>query len=178
MKIYITGTTKGLGATMAASWAGQHEVIGLNRPEYNLDKDIKSYVKTDFDVYINNAYYNFAQTNLLYDLYEANKHRKCQIINIGSVSSDTERDAINPYVVHKLALDRACMQLQLQDTDCKVILVKMGRMDTPLVAHRVGYPKIATQHIVEYLNWIIHQPDNMLIKNLTIDQLHSNRMVA
>jgi NAD(P)-dependent dehydrogenase (short-subunit alcohol dehydrogenase family) len=106
-------------------------------------------------VYINNAYYNFAQTNLLYDLYEANKHRKCQIINIGSVSSDTERDAINPYVVHKLALDRACMQLQLQDTDCKVILVKMGRMDTPLVAHRVGYPKSSIKVILKAIILIL-----------------------
>ena len=39
------------------------------------------------------------------------------------------------YAVHKAPLDKACMQLQLIDSECKVVQVKLGRMDT-LVANK------------------------------------------
>ena len=54
MRVYITGTTRGLGRALKKQFTKLNaEVVGLDRPDYNL-KIIDSYVRDDFDIYINN----------------------------------------------------------------------------------------------------------------------------
>lgn len=176
MKIYITGHTSGLGLALY-KWLplSGHEVAGLSRTNgYDLNKFLPVY--DDFDVYINNAYVGFKQVELLYALFEKNQHRKCQIVNIGSVSADGNYDRVNEYAVHKAALDKACNQLQLIDSECKVVQVKLGRMDTPLVAHRINVPKINPEFVAQYITSnVINVPNNILVKNITLDVMHSRR---
>lgn len=178
MKIVITGHTSGIGKALYDLLIAQgHTVVGLSRSNgFDLSLNLNMFMLDNWDVYINNAQYEFKQTELLYKLFEENKNRKCQIINIGSVSSDNAayRDSINEYSTQKKALETACSQLQFSDPDCKVILVKPGRTDTPLVASTNSY-KIDPVYIAECVSWIINQPERILIKSITIDSLHSRR---
>ena len=176
MKIVITGHTSGLGKTLYNILSKDHEVIGLSRQNgYDLSKDLDTFLVDDFDVYINHAYYDYSQTTLLYELFEKNKYRDCAVINVGSVSADGNRDAVNEYAVHKAALEKACLQLQLIDTGCKVIHLKLGRMNTPMTDHKREYPRIETDYIANTVEWLMNQPKDILIKNLTIDIMNSRR---
>lgn len=176
MKVVITGHTSGLGKSIYDRMSLRHEVLGLSRSNgYDIGRDISGFVFDDFDLYINNAYYGYSQTDLLYKLFEKNKYRKCTIVNIGSVSADGNKDAVNEYAVHKSALEKACSQLQLIDSECKVIHLKLGRMNTPMTDHRKEYPRIDAKYVAEVIEWITNQPECILFKNLTIDIMHSRR---
>ena len=176
MKVIITGHTSGLGKTLHNRLSEENEVIGFSRSNgHDLSKNLTPFLSTDFDVYINNAYYEYSQVNLLYKLFDINKNRNCIILNIGSVSADGNKDSVNEYAIHKSTLEKACFQLQLIDTDCKVIHLKLGRMDTPMTESRKEYPRIDTNYITDVIKWIIEQPNNILIKNLTLDIMHSRR---
>jgi NADP-dependent 3-hydroxy acid dehydrogenase YdfG len=176
MKIVITGHTSGLGKTLYNILSKDHEVVGLSRQNgYDLSKNLDAFLVDDFDVYINNAYYDYSQTTLLYKLFEKNKYRDCAVINVGSVSADGNRDMVNEYAVHKASLEKACLQLQLIDTSCKVVHLKLGRMNTPMTDHRREYPRMETNYIANTVEWLMNQPKDILIKNLTIDIMNSRR---
>lgn len=169
MRVYITGTTRGLGKALAKDFAKiKFDVVGLNRPDYDLSKGLDIFVKEDFLIYINNAQYGFAQTELLYRLFEANKDRECHIINIGSVSSDGDRKVVNQYAIEKTALEKACTQLSLVSKKCKVSLIKPGRIDTDLIATTEG-PKLDPREVSRAILWTAIQPRYVNIKSMTID---------
>lgn len=180
MKIYVTGHTSGLGKEIYKYYTYLGETVeGMSRSNgYDLDCGTAAFVRNDFDLYINNAYSNYAQVDLLYRLFETNQGRDCTIINIGSVSADGNKDYPNQYAVHKAALEKACSQLQLIDTDCRVVHVKLGRMATPMTDHCREYPRIDTLHIARVIDWVAHQPRDILVKNLTLDVMHSRRKLV
>lgn len=173
-KIYITGTRGGLGSAIKSNLTSaypSHQIIDLNRPEYDLsrvDGNLDRLVKDDFDLYVNCSHYGFSQVELLYRLFDQNKDRKCHIINIGSVSSDGDRKAINQYAIEKAALEKTCQQLSLVSDKCKVSLVKPGRMETKMVKH-IEAPKMDPKNVAESVLWIASQPEHINIKSLTID---------
>lgn len=168
MKIVITGTTSGLGKACKEQFVN-HEIEELNRPDYDLDVDLNAYVKNDFDVYINNAYSGFKQTELLYKLFDINKDRDCKIINIGSVVADKTYNRVYPYAIHKKALADACLQLQQIDSQCKIIHLRLGRMATPMTESRPN-PKLEPEIVAAYIESVLlHMPLNVVIKDLTID---------
>lgn len=175
--ITITGHTSGIGKALFDNFSLEyHPVKGLSRSNgHDLEKDLDSFISNDFQVYINNAYSGFRQTELLYKLFEQNRDRKCLIINIGSVSADGNKDDINEYAVHKASLEKACTQLQLIDSKCKIIHVKLGRTKTPMTEHRSNFPRIEPEYIADTVKWIISQPEQILIKNITIDIMHSRK---
>ena len=169
MKIHITGTTRGLGlAVKEYSQLRGWSVTALDRPVHDLASDLDSFVLTDFDVYVNNAYHAWAQTDLLYRLWEMNQDRRCLIINVGSVVVDRQYDRVYPYAIHNTALSEACKQLQQIDSSCKITHLKMGRMDTDMVAHRTG-PKLDTATVAKQIGHIIDMPHGCVVKELTLD---------
>lgn len=176
MKTYITGTTRGLGEALVDKFQREMifgDVIGLNRPDYDLSKsETISKIVDDtegFDVFVNNAHCDYAQLYLLYALFERNKDRDCIIINIGSTSADGDRMTINKYAVQKKALDSACTQLQLVPSKCKVMQVKLGHMDTAMIRH-IDSPKMhpveVARKIVEIYNMSL---GNNYFKTVTLD---------
>jgi len=176
MKITITGTTSGLGQALKNNLA-DHELKCLDRPNFDLDKNLDDYVSNDFDVYINNAYSKWAQIDLLYKLFEVNKTRTCKIICIGSVSADGNYDYPNPYAIHKAALDGACHQLQLMSAPCKVFNVKLGRMDTPMSKEKLG-SKLDPNFVATEIIRLIHLPSNVVIKTLTLDNSSGRKSIS
>lgn len=176
MKIVITGHTSGLGKALYDKLSSDHKVVGLSRSNgYDLSVNTSQFVTDDFDIFINNAYHAYSQVDLLYQVFDKNKYRDCIIINVGSVSADGNKDIVNEYAVHKAALEKACSQLQLIDTDCRVVHLKIGRMRTPMSDHRKHYPRMEPSYIADSIEWVINQPKNILVKNLTLDIMHSRR---
>ena len=168
MRVDITGTTKGLGHAIADRLS-RHDIKHYNRPEFDLARSVKSMVRTDWDVFINNAYHDWAQVDLLYALFEANRDRQCRIICISSVCADRLYDHVFPYSVHKKALDLACLQLQQINSQCRITNIKLGRLDTDMVSHRSG-PKLDLRIVAEQIAQIAEAPYGpSLIKELTID---------
>ena len=169
MRIHITGTTKGLGKSIKEyAELRNYSVTAFDRPMYDLERNVGSFVRTDFDVYVNNAYHGWTQTELLYKLWEANKNRHCKIISIGSVVADKLYDRVYPYAIHKIALSEACKQLQQIDSYCKVTHIKLGRMDTEMTSHRSG-PKLDTAIIARQIWHVIDMPYGCVVKELTLD---------
>jgi NADP-dependent 3-hydroxy acid dehydrogenase YdfG len=162
LKIYITGTNRGLGGeTYKLLSSLGHDVIGLSRPEYDLSKNLDDFVKKDFDIYINNAYYEYTQTQLLYKLYEKNVNRSCAIINISGISPDRNFDHIRQEAAHKSSLDKAARQLQDLYNECKVILLKPGKIGSN--NYHTGYDNITNKHLAQTINWLINTPSNVTI---------------
>ena len=128
-------------------------------------------MRADFDVYVNNAYHGWAQTELLYKLWNLNHDRHCRIINIGSVCADVLYDRVYPYAIHKMALAEACRQLQQIDSPCLVTHVKLGRMDTEMVAHRTG-PKMDVAEVARQIAHVIDMPYGYVMKEITLDNLY------
>ena len=170
MKIAITGHTSGLGQALFNHWSStSYNLTGFSLSNgFNIDTDVEKISDVEFDIFINNAYSKYQQVELLYKLYEKNKDRKCTIINIGSASSDGNVDRIKPYAIEKLALEKACLQLQFNTSVCKVLLIKPGRMETPMVAH-TNSKKIDLSYMVSTIDWLIAQPENIAIRSITID---------
>lgn len=173
MRVIITGTTSGLGKALAQAFT-KHDVKELNRPDFDLRNDYSTHIRDDWDIFINNAYHGWTQVDLLYALFEANKHRSCMIINIGSVSGDKLYDTVFPYSVHKKALELACRQLQQVDSQCRVVCVKLGRMETPMVAHRTG-PKLDPAAVASAVaNLTQYAQGPMTVKELVLDNYYGD----
>lgn len=169
--IYLTGSRGGLGSAIKQKLERDTpllEVTCLDRPEYDMDFSLYKFIKNDFNVYINCSHNGFAQVDILYELVEANKDRYCHIINVGSVASDGDRMKVHPYCVHKAALEKACQQLALVNSKCKVSLIKPGRMNTKMVEH-IDAPKMRPEDVANAVVWMINQPREINIKSLTID---------
>lgn len=176
MKAYITGASKGFGEALKKQleWRSVlNEIVDLSRSTgFDLSEGVDDFVKDDFDVYFNNAHHGFAQIDLLYELFERNKNRRCLIVNVGSVSGDGDRKEINKYAVAKSALEKATTQLQLvPDAKCKVTLLKLGRMDTDMVKH-INAPKMNVRSLaIKVLDNVVdtHFSGDSYIKTITFD---------
>ena len=180
--IAITGTDGGLGHAMKVEFSRNphNTIIELNRPQHDLDRDLDSYL-VECDIFVNCAYSEksgFAQTELLYKLFEANKDKKCHIINIGSVSGDGDRMLVYPYGVHKSSLEKACTQLSLVESECKVSLIKPGRMKTRMTEHRTEYVRMDPSYVAAAAVWMTLQPTELIVKSLTLDVHNSNRKIS
>lgn len=179
--IAITGTEGGLGKALKVEFSRDpyNTIIELNRPQHDLDKDLDSYL-VDFDIFINCAYSEkngFAQTDLLYKVFEANKDKKCHIINIGSVSGDGDRHKVYPYGAHKSVLEKASIQLSLVEGPCKVSLIKPGRMKTKMTEHRSDYYRMDPSVVAATAVWMAHQLTEINIKSITVDVHNANRKI-
>lgn len=137
MKVAITGHTSGIGYSLFNIFPS---AIGFSRKAgYDLHSRVireKMYNEiADCDIFINNADLGWNQTVLLYELWEKWKDKDRIIVNIGSDSADYNQPFARPYNIQKRALEDACLQLQHAQQPCKVVLVKLGYVDTPRVKH-------------------------------------------
>jgi NAD(P)-dependent dehydrogenase (short-subunit alcohol dehydrogenase family) len=92
-------------------------------------------------VFINNAYAEFGQQCLLYELWENWKNKDKIIVNIGSRAADYVHDSNYPhyrYSIQKQALESASMYMTHCMMPCKVICVKPGYVDTAGVRNKSG----------------------------------------
>lgn len=119
MKIAITGHTRGLGVELVKQFEARgHSVVGFSRSNgFDISKaaDRARIVEqaSECDVFVNNAYWGFAQVDLLNNMFTTwNKRSNKYIINISSDSSYHQKTRHHPYAIHKTALDEQVKQLQ------------------------------------------------------------------
>jgi short-subunit dehydrogenase len=163
MKYAITGHTQGIGLALSNLLTPNY--IGFSRSN-GYDITIKENRETiiqqsaDCDVFINNAYADFNQVNLLYELYDNWKDSVKIIVNIGSETTCGIKNHSHIYTAHKISLDKASEQLSHLDNRCGVINIRFGWVGTSRVLTKFN-PKSyidvddAAKYITEQINWAI-----------------------
>lgn len=167
MKLALTGHTSGIGAAIVEQFP---DALGFSRQTGHDLADPKTIERivaaaATSDVFINNAFYQMAQVDLLYALHAIWHDRNKTIIVISSNSGDGIKSYRHPYAVYKSALDKAVEQLQNLNNTCRIINLRPGYVDTPRVAH-ISANKLSPQYIAMLVAWVIGQPGH--IRNLTV----------
>tara|TARA_Y100001937_G_scaffold106724_1_gene148683 strand:+ start:674 stop:1237 length:564 start_codon:yes stop_codon:yes gene_type:complete len=181
-KIVITGHTSGIGKSIHDKLSKEkYDVVGLSRSNGFDLKSKEGYAHfvnaiEDADIFINNAYHEWAQVDLLYLIYEKWQHTNKTIINISSVTGDSSKKHIHQYQIHKLALDNACMQLQPLGK-CKVINIKPGWVDTNFNPNK-SIPKeieiLQPEKIAELVEYVLNQPNQVFVKSISIEPWYND----
>ena len=156
-KFLITGGNRGLGLSLVTHTNGQ----SVSRAEgYDITKkeDIQriAQMSLEYDVFINNAFdgppqeawANFAQTNLYMAVYDTwkNANKQGWIINIGSSGSKSivaPEPRFETYRVSKAALEHASKQgtqaFKQNKVPFKTTLITLDRLDTELSRSRSNW---------------------------------------
>ena len=141
MVISITGTSKGLGKSIAQYCKSKlHTVVEYDRTydirDYSIRKKIIN-SSNNCDIFFSVAKADFSQTQLLYEWYEKYKDDKC-IISIGSQIVDYDfwgMDVhLKRYHTQKLSLQHAVKQLNSDN----IILLNPGH----LYDNEINYEKL------------------------------------
>jgi nucleoside-diphosphate-sugar epimerase len=143
MKIAITGHTAGIGQAFAKILADRgHEIVGLSK-RYgdnirNTPKIVEKIIPCD--LFINNAQAGYAQTELLYAVWDAWQDQPAKHIwNISTMMTQSPTTgehetlsvvSINAYRNQKVALEDAHKQLSSKAFLPKMILVRPGAVAT------------------------------------------------
>lgn len=171
MKIAITGHTRGIGKAITEHLKG-NDIIGLSKSNgYDISnvQQIIDAVK-DADIFINNAYSEYYQRDLLIGLYNEWKDTNKMIINIGSIVTDyprIERDLDNqpwPYRDHKTALRDTFRKLIKEPHKCRMALINPGATDTDMIKHH----NVAKMNPVEVARAVRYVMYNSFVKELTV----------
>ena len=159
MRIAITGHTRGIGQALANEYTARgHKIIGLSLSQgYNINEPWSLVpIIEQCDVFINNAQDGFAQTQLLFDVWEKWQNNPAKkIINIGAKMSQEPLTTVpgiwmTKYRVYKTTMDEAVKQLRHQAPFPKIITVRPGGVKTESQPHGVE-ASIWAQRLVNIL---------------------------
>ena len=143
MKIAITGHTAGIGQGFAKILQIRgHEVVGLSKRHGDNIRNTPKIVEKILpcDLFINNAQAGYAQTDLLYAVWQAWQDQPAKHIwNISTMMTQSPTTAehetlsvagINAYRNQKIALEDAHKQLCSKTFLPKMILIRPGMVST------------------------------------------------
>jgi NAD(P)-dependent dehydrogenase (short-subunit alcohol dehydrogenase family) len=186
MKILVTGGNRGLGLDIVNELSAD----GISRQSgFDITKDIKAIAEKslDYDVFINNAFdgppqeewANFAQTNLLLEVYKqwAEQDKQGWIFNIGSVGEQTivaPDPSWETYRVSKAALRHASQQCTRAFKDNKVkfktTLISPDRIDTELTRSRATWTGngVNTNDIIKFIQYATTVAPNTVIEDVVV----------
>lgn len=184
MKIAITGHCNGIGKAIFDKLSEQgHELIGFDIVDesgdiYNGKEEILEKSK-DCDVFINNAFHmSGAQIDMFTDMYELWKSERKQIINICSASkhypSIFNSGLHFNYVAKKKVLWKTIVSKYKDDDGKKEIKIRVhtvspGHVDTAMTQDLEDTSiKTSVDTIASYVSWILDQPDNIEIMDLSV----------
>jgi hypothetical protein len=136
VRIAITGHSAGIGEALAKIYADKgHEIIGLSRRNgYNIRSTPKVAAMIEpCDMFINNAQVGFAQTELLFDVWNRWQGQNKTIMVISSMMASLPMPyplELHEYYIQKKTLEEACRQLSYKSTFPKLVVVKPGAIAT------------------------------------------------
>lgn len=176
MKLMITGGNAGLGLDIANHYNADSfsRSTGHDINDSNVRKELAK-MSLDYNVFVNNAYSGFSQTELLHEVYNQwkdNGHHGV-IINIGSYSTYNLRELWKPYAVRKSSLDllskqisKACVTgpLTFRNT-----LIRPGYLETK--KKPVNVPGIDGYDIIKIIDFIYNT--DFVIYEMTIEKKHN-----
>ena len=67
--------------------------------------------------------------------------------------------------------------VQLCESECKVTLIKPGRMKTQMTDHRDEYFRMSPAYVGRTILFALEQPKDIIIKSITVDVHNSNRKI-
>ncbi|HMN69827.1 MAG TPA: hypothetical protein PKC28_14885 [Bdellovibrionales bacterium] len=182
-RIAMTGHTSGVGQALYDYWRGRgHDVQGFSRSNgYDLSRAetitrvVQESLKCDW--FINNAFNEWAQIDLLYALFEKWRDQERWILNIGSNSPDRTKGFPHKYQSVKAALDVACAQLNhIQGARCRVSCLRPGWIRTPRIADlKVNEPMLVTADICATVAWLAALPPHVHVPMLTLQATDRTR---
>lgn len=160
MKIAITGHSAGIGQALSTIYTEQgHEVVGLSRRNgYNIRSIPKvASVIESCDVFINNAQVGFAQTELLWEVWNRWRGQNKTIINISTQMTNNSiapKEEWDQYIIQKKALELAHTQCRERSLLPKLILIKPGSIATQPSQQPPEYQDVNeyAQETIEYIN--------------------------
>jgi NADP-dependent 3-hydroxy acid dehydrogenase YdfG len=161
MRILITGTTSGIGLALSQSLSLEHEVITINRPEYDLSNinSIGSIDLSNIDVLINNAGHSHggglglrthqvdqwssivdvtlkAPILLTQNFIKQNTSGKIIFITSKAVEKALGGDCVYSASKAGLSYFIQCMRDELKDSKFKLVEVRPGRVKTNFAKNR------------------------------------------
>jgi len=172
MKIAITGHTNGIGQAIYARLVNTNSLLGLSRSNGYDISNVNRIIETvkDHDVFINNAYHDLCQEQLLLRLHTLWCNQQKLIINIGSAVTDYPRleqhldDQPWPYREHKQILQTTFRRLSQQSSKCRLVLVSPGATDTAMIQH-LDCKKISPKKIAQAVELVLNNP---YIREITV----------
>ena len=177
MIVAITGHTRGLGAELKKRFeAKRHTVVGFSRSngfDISKEADRVTLIKqaAECDVFINNAYWGFAQVALLCGMYgvwsqKPNKY----IINIGSDSSYHQKTRPHPYAVHKIALDEQCRQLQPLSRWPVVSNIRPGTFESDM-GSKIQGKKMSVQTAADVVMYVFDNREKFTVRDICYESV-------
>ena len=155
MKMLLTGGNRGLGKHLVEQFAGT-SISRANSVDITRNADAIAAMSLDYDVFVNNAFdgppqeawANFAQSQVYFAVYDAwkNADKSGWIINIGSVGNKTivaPEPRFETYRVAKAALEHASRQgtaaFKTNTVPFRTTLITLDRLDTELSRSRATW---------------------------------------
>lgn len=170
MKIGITGHTKGLGKNIYDLLKTNHTIIGMSRTNgydvLNTKQIIDSIL--DCDVFINNTNYKNSQQNLLIELFELWKDSNKTIININSSCVYHSSDWAPIYAESKKGLRNKMWELIERYPNKKIKIINLYPSTLSSHSGYEQYNKIDIDYISKTIEWLISQPAEIEIREISI----------
>lgn len=186
-KIIISGNKEyGLAKALFEKFPDARFISRTNE-NYDLAKfdtrDEFAKISLDYDVFINcSALSNFRQTLLLQKVYQVwlENSKKGQIISFGSTADTPVKGTQWMYPIEKKALKSFCRNLSMaslgghgsEPSGIRITYLSMGYLATPNVEKK--HPqvrKIDTGYIANLVEWVLSQPENVNLSEITIDPI-------
>jgi len=168
MKIAITGHTRGIGKSIYDYFLEKNNhVVGFSRSNgYDIsNKDNRMEIcnlSEDFDIFVNNAYNNFdnSQELMLTDRLALWQDTEKIIINVSSRWTTGD----HTYCHHKMSMDNVCNKHLFSKVN--LINLKPGLTDTPRVTTENGV-KLKTKSVVDIIDFILSNKNEFKIHSIT-----------
>ena len=172
MKIAITGHTKGIGRAISDLFYTD-EVVGFSRSNgYDISEmsTISKIVdeSLECDIFINNAYHDFAQCELLESIFSHWKNDPSKtIVNIISRARYGSGKA-KFYGQTKMELYTKAKSMMFSDKRCRIININPGYVRTDMVAHVTNTNMLTPEQLANMIKWCLDQPQGIEVGELSV----------
>lgn len=170
MKIALTGHTGHFGKNLFELLSTNYEVIGLSRSNgYNIVNTDKIISKIDdADIFINNVYKEKYQSELFVKVFDKWKNLDKTIININSSSVYHSGEWAPEYSENKKHLRNTMLNTISKNENKKV---RVCNIYPSTISGHSGfdkYNKIDVSHLSKIIKFIIEQPQEIEIREISI----------
>jgi NAD(P)-dependent dehydrogenase (short-subunit alcohol dehydrogenase family) len=173
MKIAITGHTKGIGKAVADLYYTD-EVVGFSRSNGydithpgNVSRIIAE--SADCDIFVNNAYYDFVQCDLLEGIFKHWRDDPTKtIVNIISRARYGLGKA-KFYGQTKMELYSKAKTMMFSDKRCRIININPGYVETDMTSNVHGeYNMLTPEQLAKMIKWCLDQPQGVEVGELSV----------
>jgi NAD(P)-dependent dehydrogenase (short-subunit alcohol dehydrogenase family) len=192
--IAITGHTEGIGLAAYTRLGRDYSVVGFSRRngyDISKDEDLERIIQESLhcEVFINNAYSGDQQVALAQLWDQHHSHLPHVIINVSSLASDPDFDAVNKmpwltdYIAEKQRLNRVTFEIMDRlNVQAKAMNLMLGIVDTdfavnslaPEAMNQVPAEFAAFMHDIAENNKLIRSEDVADTIKIMIDSVRAN----